>query len=379
MKPTKLLFLVNPAWFFESHRLPIALAAQKAGYEVHLALPDDPVTGAVTNAGFKIHIVSMTRQEASIQSELRTFWEIYKLYKKVKPDIVHHVTIKPVLYGSIIARLLRVSAVVNAFSGLGHVFIASGWKAACRRSIVCFGYRRAFKHKNCTCIIQNLDDQNVLQSYKVLKNDQSVLIKGSGVNLKKYEVVPEPKGKPIVTLASRLIAEKGIVEFIQAARRINNAHFVLVGDVDKGNPSALKEKTIRRWEKEGVIEWKGFSDNINETFKKSSIVVLPSYREGLPKVLIEALACGRPIVTTNTAGCRDMVNPENPNGILVPIRNYELLADAIQKLIDDKELRTAMGEASREWAEQNFSIEKVIEDTLNVYKNIAIQKNTINS
>lgn len=367
MAAVKLLFLVNPGWFFESHRLPLALAAKEAGYEVHLALPGDPVTEAVTEAGFNIHVIPMTRQGASLRSEIRSLWEIYKLYKKIRPEIVHHVTIKPVLYGSLIARLLKIPAVVNAFSGLGHVFIAKGWKAGIRRFLISFGYKIAFKHPNCIGIVQNLDDGRVLQSYNVLTLAQTVLIKGSGVDLSKYDVVPEPEGKPVVTLASRLIAEKGINEFIAAARIVKNARFMLVGDVDEGNPSALREDKIRQWEKSGLIDWLGFSKDINSTFKNSSIVVLPSYREGLPKVLIEALACGRPIVTTDTAGCREMIDFNDPNGILVPVKDVIDLAGSIQKLVNNREKRVSMGLSGRKWAEKNFAIETILADTLGVY------------
>ncbi len=306
-------------------------------------------------------------------SEMRSLWEIYKLYKKVRPDIVHHVTIKPVLYGSFVARFLKIPGVVNAFSGLGHIFIAKGWKAAMSRFLIALGYRVAFKHPNCMGIVQNTDDECVLQSYSVLTKAQTVLIKGSGVDLAKYDVVPEPEGKPVVTLASRLIAEKGINEFIAAARIVKNAQFMLVGDVDKGNPSALNEDVIKQWVQEGVIKWIGFSKDINSTFKNSSIVVLPSYREGLPKVLIEALACGRPIVTTDTAGCREMIDFVNPNGILVPVKNINELAVSIQCLVDDRAMRAAMGRYGRNWAEKNFAIETIVAETLEVYEKLVHQ------
>ena len=367
---TKLLLVVNEPWFFVSHRLPIAIAAMSLGYEVHLATNAGSEVEGIERVGIVVHEIPFTRSSTAPLAEIRTLIALYKLYKKIRPDMVHHVTIKPVLYGSFIAQISRVPNIVNAISGLGFVFLATGLIARLRRLIVKIAYRFTFRKPNVIAIFQNPDDKELFLSSGLLNESQTYLIKGSGVDLSKFDVVDEPVGVKTVVLAARMLWDKGVGEFVDAARVLKkrgvNARFCLLGDIDSGNPKAISREQIDVWCSSGMVEWHGFSDNINDVFSKSHIVCLPSYREGLPKVLMEAAACGRAVITTDVPGCRHAIKPD-VTGFLVPVKNSSILAKTLEKLILDSELRVQMGKAGRKLAEEEFDINKVIEQHLNIY------------
>jgi len=372
--PTKLLLVVNQPWFFVSHRLPIAIAAKSSGYEVHLATSSGPEMEVIQRTGIIVHEVPFTRSSTAPFTEIRTLIALYKLYTKIRPNIVHHVTIKPVLYGSFIASITRVPYVVNAISGLGFVFLATGFVAKLRRIIVKAAYRYVFRNPNVVAIFQNPDDKEQFVSEGLLSETQTFLIRGSGVDISTFNVTEEPPGVKTVVLAARMLWDKGVGEFVDAARLLKEkgvrAHFRLVGDIDKGNPKSIDKKQIELWRDEGNIEWIGYSGNVAEIFADSHIVCLPSYREGLPKVLIEAAACGRAVVTTDVPGCRHAIEADI-SGLLVPARDYKTLAEALERLIIDSRLRVNMGAAGRILAEREFDIQKVIDGHLGIYKNVA--------
>lgn len=369
----KLLFLVNVDWFFLSHRLPIALEAVKQGYEVHIATGITNKLEDIKGFGFVVHPLTIRRSSTGLVGEIQTFWEILQVLKRTRPDIVHLVTIKPVLLGGIAARLLGLPSVVAAISGLGYVFLARGMKAKVIRCLVSGLYRVALGKRNLKVICQNPDDQATIVRAAVLPEKKVVLIPGSGVDLSAYAPNPMSPEKPVVVMAARLLRDKGLFEFVDAARLLRKqgvpARFWLVGDPDPGNPASVSEVELAKWRNEGVIELLGYREDIAQVFADSSIVVLPSYREGLPKVLIEAAASGRAVVTTDVPGCRDAIDPE-VTGLLVPPRNATALADAIQRLLTDPELRVRMGRAGRELAEQKFAIEKVIAAHFKVYEEL---------
>ncbi len=370
----KILFLVNVDWFFLSHRLPIALCAMQEGYEVHLACEYTGNANYISSLGIIVHQLSFTRSGISLKSELCTLIKMYQLFTNIKPDLVHSITIKPVLYGGLIARITKINAYVAAISGLGLVFVAEGFRAIIIKKLVKILYRISFNHKNIIAIFQNNEDKKILISAKIIKEKQARLIKGSGVDLSEYRFQPEPVGVVKVIMAARLLREKGVSEFIEVAKKFKertiNVQFTLVGEPDLGNPNSYDDCDLNKWKSENYVNILGHRNDIADLFSASNIVVLPSYYgEGLPKVLIEAAACGRAIVTTKKPGCRDAVI-ENKTGILVSIKDSEALYDAILKLVENKKLRYEMGEAGREYAEKEFDIKQVINKHLEIYKEL---------
>ncbi|MFQ5773404.1 MAG: glycosyltransferase family 4 protein [Kiloniellaceae bacterium] len=368
-RPT-LLLTINDAGFFLSHRLPIAQAAAAAGYRVHVAAARSPAAETIAAHGLVFHPLPLSRRGLGPWREVRTFWSIYRLYRSLAPDLVHQVTVKPVLYGGLAARLAGVPAVVNAVSGLGYVFVDRGWKAGVLRSAIKAAYRIALAQRNGRVIFQNLDDREEFAAQGLVNPDASVLIKGSGVDLARFAPKPEPEGVPLVMLASRMLRDKGVGEFVEAARVLRKkgarARFVLVGDTDAGNPAAIARDRLKAWRREGVVEWWGHREDMPGVLAQAHVVCLPSYREGLPKILIEAAACGRPIVASDVPGCREIARAGD-NALSVPIRDAEALARAIERLIADPDLRRRMGARGRSIAEAEFSVARVVRETLAVY------------
>ena len=369
----RLLYVVNEAGFFLSHRLPLARAARTAGYEVHVATPEGKGADQIRADKFQFHTIPMSRKGMNPREELRSIVALYRLYRQVAPDIIHHVTIKPVLYGGLMARLARVPAVVNAVTGLGFVFVSTGVRARLRRLGVRLAYRLALGHPNSRVIFQNPDDRETFVNEHLLPDCRAALIRGSGVDMTTFVPLPETDGPPLVVLAARMLWDKGVGEFVEAVRTLRGsgveARFALVGDTDEGNPAAVPDSRLSAWREERVVEWWGHRNDMTRVFAEAHIVCLPSYREGLPKVLIEAAACGRPIVTTDTPGCREIVR-DGENGFLVPPRDVNRLATAMRRLIDDTELRKCFGFRGRQIAEAEFSIERVVSSTLTVYKEL---------
>jgi len=366
----KLLFVVNVDWFFLSHRLPIALHAMQQGYQVHIATGLTDKQDELERHGLVVHPLVLERSSAGLGNAGRTMVQLWKIFRTVQPDVVHLVTIKPVLLGGIVARLVGVSSVVAAVSGLGFVFTARGARATVRRWLVGALYRLALGHRNVKVIFQNADDLSSLGKVASLPDANVTMIRGSGVDLARYVHVPLPGGVPVVTMAARLLADKGVLEFVQAARLLRHrgcsARFVLVGTVDTGNPSSFKDSDISAWELDGVVEWWGHRTDMPQVLAESQVVVLPSYREGLPKVLIEAAACGRAVVTTDVPGCRDAIDP-GVTGVLVPVRDVVALADAIEDLVNNPLRCQVMGEAGMVLAEKAFDVRQVVDKHMQIY------------
>ncbi len=366
----RLLFVVNDASFFLSHRLPLALAARQSGFDVHVATPPGPGVDAVSAAGFPYHPLPLNRSGTNPLRELGGLLAVVRLFRRLRPQLVHLVTIKPVIYGGLAARLTGVPGVVAAISGLGFLFTPREGRAGWRLALARWLYRLALGHRNLRVIFQNPEDAAEIAAATGLPPARGVLIRGSGVRLPDYPCVAEPPGRPVVVMAARLLHDKGVVEFVRAARLLRDrgvtARFVLAGAPDPGNPSACTVDELASWREEGVVEFPGYCRDIPALFAASHLVVLPSYREGLPKVLIEAAACGRPTVTTDVPGCRDAVQ-SGRTGLLVPVGDADALADAIGRLLADAGWRQRMGLAGRAWAEQSFDIEDVIQRHLEIY------------
>lgn len=367
-----ILYILNEPWFFLSHRLPIAQAAKEQGYTVHVATKAGETVSEITALGFIHHEIPLSRSGSGVLRELGSFFAIWRLLIKVKPDVVHLVTIKPVLYGGIAARFYPVKKVVAAVSGLGTLFLAQGAKAELKRKLGAGLYRIALRSKKTTVIFQNPDDKQLLIDLKAVKSEQTVVIRGSGVNLSAYQFFPEDiDSKPVVTFAARLLFDKGLAEYIEAVKLLNikgiEASYRVVGDIDQGNLTSAQEHDIELWRAIPNLSVLGYQKDMAAVFRSSNLVVLPSYREGLPKVLIEAAACGRAVITTDVPGCRDAIEV-NKTGLLVPVKNVAELANAIEQLVTNSSLRMKMGAAGRQLAEDAFSIEHVIEQHLLIYQ-----------
>jgi glycosyltransferase involved in cell wall biosynthesis len=367
----RLLFVVNNPAFFMSHRVPVALAAQQAGYEVHVATMDGPAVADIQALGMTHHAIPMTRSGKHPLQELGTLLALIRLFRHLRPQIVHLVTIKPVLYGGIAARLTHVPGMVAAISGLGFVFLSNSLKMKLVRAVVARLYRLALGHPNSRVIFQNASDRDLLKSLGAVRDAQVVMIRGAGVDLNEYRAQPEPPAPPVVvTMVARLLRDKGVQDFVQAARLLRErglpVTMQLVGGVDAGNPASATQDEVDAWQQEGCVRALGERSDVAALYAASHIAVLPSYREGLPKSLIEAAACARAVVTTDVPGCRDAIEP-GETGLLVPVRDAQALADAIARLAEDPALRQSMGAAGRALAEREFNIDRVARIHVEIY------------
>lgn len=373
-KVPRILLVVNFDWFFLSHRLPVARAAKAAGAEVVVVAADTGKAEAVRQQGLEFVPLPLCPRGMNPIDDLRTLVFLSRLYRRLRPDLVHHVSIKPVLYGSLAARTIGQVGVVNAISGLGYMFGADR-RAKLLRPLLKLLYRVALHHPNSRTIFQNPDDRDDFVSWHFVRKHRTVLIRGSGVDCSVFRPTPQPTDtQPIVMLACRMRWDKGVSEFVKAARylraRGQNARFVLVGAPDLGSPAALSLAQLEAWAREGIVEWWGHRDDMPHVLASASLVVLPTtLREGVPKVLLEAAASERAIVATNTRGCREIVRPD-VNGLLVPPGQSEALAWSIQTLLESRELRAKFGRAGRQIAVAEFSQEIVVEQTLGVYSEL---------
>ncbi len=371
-----LLFVVNIPEFFLSHRLPLALAAREAGYQVEIATGPGPASASIREMGFVHHELPLTRSGRNPFGELRFLWALQRLLRSVQPDILHLVTIKPVLYGGILSRFLRIRAVVAAISGLGTIFVSKESRHGPIRRAVLWLYRIALGHPNIKVLCQNPDDRAMVLELGSVSEQQIELIPGSGVALEDYPVTPAPDATPVVVLAARLLADKGVLEYIEAIRILRargvQARFWLVGAPDPDNITTICIDQVYNWRDQGLIEYLGFRQDIASVFGQANIVVLPSYREGLPKVLIEAAACARAVVTTDVPGCRDAI-VAGQTGVLVAVRDPVSLANGIESLIGDRDKCEQMGQAGRALAASRFSVETVIERHLTAYQSLLAQ------
>jgi len=367
-----ILFVINVDWFFLSHRLPLALEAMKKGYKVYVCAIETDKREEIETFGFTFISLPTSRSGMNIFNEIKVILFLYKLYKMLMPSIVHHVGVKPVTYGSIVAKVLKLPKVICALSGMGYLFINKKSNMFIHWIVLSI-FKYGFKNPNLRFILQNRDDLTDIKNLQVLKDSQLFLIRGSGVDLDHFDFNELPNSNIIrIILPARLLWDKGIREFVESAKILkhkfgNSVEFALVGGVDSENISSISESQLELWNREGFVKWIGFQKNMKEVFISSDIVVLPSYREGLPKSLIEACAIGRPIITTDVPGCREVVK-EGINGFLVPPKDVNILAKKIETLISNIELRKKMGLNSRNIAVENFSINAVIEKTFEIYE-----------
>ncbi len=363
----KAILFANTDWYLFNFRLPLARALRAQGYEVLLLSPPGRYTAQMEAEGFRWLPFHLQRKGINPLTELGTISRLVNVYRHEKPDVVHHFTIKPVLYGSIAARLVGIKRILNAVTGLGFAF-SEGQRLL--QMIVGALYRLSLSQTR--VIFQNPADQEVFLQNKLAKPGQTLLIPGSGVDTKIFRFVPEPPGPPIVMLAARLLRPKGIPEFVEAAKRIQReeipARFVLVGEPDFDNPEAVSQEELSGWEQKKWIEHWGWRDNMPEVISQAAIFCLPTtYKEGLPKTLLEAASSGRPIVATDIPGCRMIVRDEE-NGFLVKPHDVDDLVDKLIILLKQPALRHQMGIRGREIVEHEFSAEIIIAQTLRAYE-----------
>ncbi len=370
MTKKKLLYLVTEDWYFVSHRLALAEAAREAGYDVTVVTNVAKHGGIIRNAGLNLIAADFDRSGLNPLRDSATIAKLAAIYRREKPDVVHHVAMKPVLYGSIAARAANVPRVVNAIMGLGYVFTSESAKAIILRPAVRLALRAALSAKSSRVIVQNRDDREQLITSQLVKEANVRLIRGSGVDIANFSVTPPPAGRPRVVLPARLLRDKGVVEFIEAARLLKrdgvDAEFILAGAPDPLNPASLNQNEIDAYVREGIVTDLGWRDDMASVFADATIICLPSYREGLPKALLEAAASGRPIVTTDVPGCREIVR-HDVNGLLVPARNAHALAAALHHLIADPVLRARLATAGRAIVEAEFTLPRIISEILAVY------------
>lgn len=370
-KKKKLLIVVNVDWFFISHRMCVAEKAFEEGWDVYVSAQDTGRSNEIINKGINFINIPFSRSGTNPLKEINTFFTFYKLYKYLKPDIIHHVTLKPVVYGSLASNLLNVGATLNAISGLGYNFTDER-KSFVQKAII-FLMKIGFNQNNIATLFQNKDDEKLLINLGLINSKNKIfLIKGSGVDLNTFKHLPFLKKERLhILLPTRMLWDKGIAEVREVSNLLkdkygNKITFVLSGLADNENKASVSESYLKEWESGDYVKWIGYQKNMVDVFEKSDIVVLPSYREGMPKALIEACAIGRPIVTSSAVGCKECVD-EGVNGYKVPIKSTKELARAIEKLIISEADRIRMGNNSRKKAEKEFSQDMVANMHMSIY------------
>lgn len=367
----KILYLIAEDWFFCSHFLARAQAAQKAGFEVVVMTRVGTHADTIRSHGLRVLPWNLDRRSLSPISALKSIFQVWRIYRSERPALVHHIALKPLLYGSLAARLAGGVKIINAPVGMGYIFSSSDWRARLLRAPIRLALRLLLNPPNSKVIFESPDAEKAFVEEHTVRAEDARLIRGAGVDLALFTPTPEPDGVPTVVLPARMLWDKGIKDFVDAARQLKaegvQARFLLAGAPDTANFAAIPEETLHAWAEEGSIEYLGFRSDIPDLMRQCAIVCLPSaYREGLPKALLEGLAAARPIVTTNVEGCCETVI-EGVNGLMVPPRDPARLANALRTLLADRPRRILMGQASRRLAETEFSQETVIAQTLAVY------------
>ena len=370
----KLFIVVNQDFFFLSHRLPIGVTAKDAGYDVTIVSEDTGVSDKIREAGLNTINLPINKAGTNIKDEIKTFFFLYKLFRREKPDIVHLVGLKTMLWGSLACRLAGVKAMVSAVCGLGVLFDEEHAHSFMTRSILKV-LRLTHKKKRLAVIFQNNDDKAIFLNAKIMKEEQCAFTNGSGINLQNYDYTPEPANGLIkIIFTARMVENKGTLILIDAAKKLEaeykgKVQFLLCGGLDT-NPNGITKEMLESSCDGEYIQWLGHRKDVLELLKQSHIMAFPSwYREGLPKSVIEAEAIGRPVVTTDSVGCRDTVI-DGKNGYMIPIKDSDALAAALRKLIDNTELRQTMGKNAREFAVNKFDIKDVVKVHMDVYNNI---------
>ncbi len=366
----KTLFFVTEDWFVCSHWLPLIGGAKDVGMDVVVVTRTNKHAEKILGLGVKLIPFQISRRGFNLFREFSTILHLAKIYRAERPDIVHHVAMKPMLYGSLAARLIGIPHQVNWVAGMGWLFVSANNGAKILQAVV----RNALGIllRGTSVIVENKDDQAIISNLGI-STQHIHLVRGAGVDTSLYAPSIEPESIPLVVLPARMLWDKGVGEFVSAAKQLRqhgvNARFVLVGEPDEENPASVPVEQLMAWKEEGVVEWWGRHEDMPQVYAQSHIVCLPSYREGLPKSLLEAASCARPIVTTNVPGCREIVR-DGDNGFLVEARDATALAEALAKLLADSALRVKMGQRGRELVLKEFSQEKIVAQVIEIYREV---------
>jgi len=373
MERNKILLVANTDWYLQNFRTSLGKFLQNQGFEVVFVSPNGEFVQEIEKNGFNHIIWNVGRRSMGLTSELKSIWKLIKIYKQEKPLLVHHFTIKPVLYGSLAAKLSKINAIVNSITGLGYIFLNESWRGKLLRTFLFPIYKFALNNKKSHTIFENQGDREIFLENHFVTSTLTSIIQGVGVDEEYFYPSHEPLNDiPLIIFPARLLYDKGVETLVDASRILKDktkVKIALVGDLDPGNPSMIDKSVIQKWEKEGLIEWWGFQSDMLRIYQSCNLVTLPSLGEGLPTVLIEAASCGRAIVATDVAGCRDVVL-DGVNGILVPPKDPNALANAILFLINDAKKREKMGQEGRKIVLEKFTSKKVNEETLKVYQTL---------
>lgn len=368
----KILLAANTDWYLYNFRLSLARWLRAAGVDVVLVSPDGKFVSDILKDGFRWINWNVGRKTTEPLREYDAVRKLAVVYRREKPDLVHHFTIKPVLYGSLAARLANVPALVNSVTGLGYVFLNQSKEGAALRRVVLPFYRLAFSHRNLAVIFENPNDQQRFIEMGLISEEKTSVVQGVGVDVERFLPLPEPVGTPVVLFPARMLMDKGLGTLIEAARLLKETHavrVVLAGEPDPGNPASVDASTLQAWQDAGLAEWWGFQAEMEAVYAQAAVVTLPSLGEGLPTALIEAAACGRAIVATDVPGCRDVVE-DGVNGLLVPPNEPATLAQALARLLDDVALRKRMGAAGRQRVMAQFADRLIIAQIVEKYRRL---------
>ena len=366
----RILYVVTEDWFFLSHRLPMARAAKEAGYEVHVATRIKDGRAGIEREGFVVHPLAWTRGSLSLRDSFTAVRALRRLFRSLEPDIVHNVALKPVLLGTTASLGLDRIAVVNSLTGLGALFVDGGGSSKLTRAVVEFALGRLLRRSRSCTIVQNPEDRRFLLGLGVPEASIAI-IAGSGVDLDKFHVLPKPSSPPTAAFVGRMLKHKGVMTLIEANRRATDRgtklRLLLAGDCDPENPGSLAPEQLREFASAFGIVWLGHVADIRDVWRQAHFAVQPSRGgEGLPKSLLEAAACGRPMVATDVPGCREIAVP-GKTGILVPVDDVEALTDAMTRMAEDGAMRARFGKEARALAEARFSAEIIGRETVAVY------------
>ena len=378
MKKNKLFFIVSEDKSFWSHRLSLALSAIDAGYDVTLVSNFNKLESKIKNRGVNVININFVRSSKHPFTDLKNIFKLIFILRKEKPDIIHNVALKTILIASIAGLFSKKMVIINAFTGLGYVFSSDQLHAKLIRFFIKPIFKLLFRRSNYWTIFQNPDDMNLFERLGLINLNQSTLIRGSGVETNKFIQSDDLNKIPVVMLASRMLWDKGVGEFVEVAKRAYknkiNAEFMLVGGIDNDNPMSIPLSTLNQWVGNGDVQWEGHSDNMPDMLASASIVCLPSYREGLPKVLLEAAAIGRPLIASDGPGCREIVR-DKYNGLLVKMKDADSLYEAVLMLVNNRKMRETMGRNSRTLVETELSTTIINTQTIELYRRVVNASN----
>lgn len=373
MNRRKAFIVSNLDTFFLANRKEQGQVMQEKGYEVHVLAADTGRSGEITKMGFIYHELPMARYSLNPFLSIKSIKDIRRIYQQESPVVIHHLGLKVIMLGTL-AAMKTGAAVFNTYTGLGYLFTVDTWKTKFFRSILIMFSRWLYRRKKVVAIFQNMTDFNLFKKYKVIDEKNGFVIKGCGVNMEEYSYAPMPDQQPLkIILPGKMLSSKGIYDFVEVAKAIKNdasvtheVEFMLCGGIEEGHPFSAKKEEVEHWHNQGWVNWAGFQKDMMSVYKMADVVMLPSWREGMPKGLLEAGSVGRPIITYDVAGCSEAVE-DGVSGYVVPFGDVKLLTERTRTLIMDRNLRVQMGENSRQHVLRHFETYKIIEENLALY------------